>query len=196
VRRHEVDAAINQDRRRVFSSGIPGVFSVQVSERTLIELLRGKGAHADPVACVEDLSFRLCGRTIDGFPHSIWQILNHMNYWLIYELCRIQDKAHAYPEHASGSWLSDPAPASESDWNQNVRCFLDALSELAVLAQSPAEFLSREIPTAHLQQAGQSSTVGTILWQTMAHNSYHIGQIATLRRCLGAWPPRLGGDSW
>jgi len=30
-----------------------------MSQRALIELLRGKGAHVDPVACVEDVSAEL-----------------------------------------------------------------------------------------------------------------------------------------
>jgi uncharacterized damage-inducible protein DinB len=30
----------------------------------------------------------------------------------------------------------------------------------------------------------------------MVHNSYHVGQIAMLRRMLGAWPPQSGGDTW
>ena len=28
------------------------------------------------------------------------------------------------------------------------------------------------------------------------HVSYHVGQIALLRRILGSWPPPGGGDSW
>jgi uncharacterized damage-inducible protein DinB len=30
----------------------------------------------------------------------------------------------------------------------------------------------------------------------VAHTSYHTGQIAMIRRTLGAWPPRGGGDTW
>jgi uncharacterized damage-inducible protein DinB len=30
----------------------------------------------------------------------------------------------------------------------------------------------------------------------VAHTSYHVGQIAMIRRVLGAWPPGAGGDSW
>jgi hypothetical protein len=26
--------------------------------------------------------------------------------------------------------------------------------------------------------------------------SYHVGQIALLRRQAGAWPPERGGDTW
>jgi len=28
------------------------------------------------------------------------------------------------------------------------------------------------------------------------HVSYHVGQIALLRRMMGAWPPPGGGDTW
>ena len=35
-----------------------------------------------------------------------------------------------------------------------------------------------------------------MLWQTAVHNSYHVGQIAMIRRALGAWPPQGGGDTW
>ncbi|MBI1739487.1 MAG: hypothetical protein HYR57_01185 [Candidatus Koribacter versatilis] len=45
-------------------------------------------------------------------------------------------------------------------------------------------------------QAPRESTVHRMLWQIAVHNSYHVGQIALLRRQLGAWPPRRGGDTW
>jgi uncharacterized damage-inducible protein DinB len=32
--------------------------------------------------------------------------------------------------------------------------------------------------------------------EIIAHNSYHTGQIALLRRQAGAWPPERGGDTW
>src|ERR1700737_4046891 len=52
-----------------------------MSENPLMELLYGKGAHASPLACVEDLSGELAGSAVNGFPHTIWQILRHLNYW-------------------------------------------------------------------------------------------------------------------
>jgi uncharacterized damage-inducible protein DinB len=167
-----------------------------MSEPTLIELLHGKGAHASPIACVEDLSADLAGRTVDGFPHSIWQLLSHMNYWMDYEIKRISSEALPYPERAAGSWLPNSVPNSETEWNDAVACFRGLLGALAGLAQSDSRTLSREVHPTHQQQARQSSSVEAILWQTMAHNSYHTGQIAMLRRCLGVWPPRAGGDTW
>jgi uncharacterized damage-inducible protein DinB len=165
-------------------------------EPTLIELLHGKGAHANPIACMEDLSADLAALTIDGFPHSIWQLLSHMNYWMDYEIQRIAGHPPQYPQHAAGSWLPDPTPPSETAWANAFTRFRDLIDTLIRLAQSDCAALSREVAAVHPQQAGQASAVGAILWQTMAHNTYHVGQIAMLRRCLGAWPPRAGGDTW
>ena len=165
-------------------------------EQTLIELVYGKSAHANPIACVEDLSADLAGRTIAGFPHSIWQLLNHMNYWMHYEIQRIASQPPPYPEHAAGSWLPDSALAGESEWSAAVARLRDLLGSLAEMARSTPQELSREVPAAHALQAQYSSSVRAILWQTAAHNSYHVGQIAMLRQCLGAWPPRGGGDTW
>ena len=39
-------------------------------------------------------------------------------------------------------------------------------------------------------------TVLEMLQLIASHNSYHMGQIALIRRSLGAWPPPGGGASW
>jgi uncharacterized damage-inducible protein DinB len=167
-----------------------------MSEPVLIELLHGGAAHANPIACVEDLSPALAARTVDGFPHSVWQLLSHMNFWMDYEIQRIAGHPAPYPEHASDGWLPNSTPPSDAAWANAVARFRELIDALVRLAQSDSVALSREVPIAHSQQAGHSSTVCAILWQTMAHNSYHVGQIAVVRRCLGAWPPRAGGDTW
>jgi uncharacterized damage-inducible protein DinB len=48
----------------------------------------------------------------------------------------------------------------------------------------------------HERHQELAATLEAMLWQTVAHNSYHVGQIAMIRRALGAWPPRAGGDTW
>ena len=94
-----------------------------MSQRTLIELLHGKGAHADPVACVEDVSAgNLAGRTVEGVPYSIWQLVSHMNYWMDYELRRIRGQKPPYPEHAAESWPDRAAPTG-NEWRDAVHEF-------------------------------------------------------------------------
>ncbi len=167
-----------------------------MGNRTLRELLYGERAHADPVACLEDLPASLAGRKVDGYPHSIWQIAGHMNYWMAYELKRIAGEGPAYPEHAIESWPSSDGPANEKQWLSAVAEFQALLEKLTVLADSSSDVLQRNVAGTHPQQESASSTVETVLWQTAVHNSYHLGQVALLRRAFAAWPPRRGSDTW
>jgi len=162
----------------------------------LLELLDGKGAHASSLACVEDLSTELAGSTVSGFPHSIWQILGHMNYWMEYELDRIEGRPNPYPARAADSWPRESKPASRTAWHQEVSRFSRALEALARLANSDREVLRRPVEMTTPAHAEESNSVEAVLWQTVAHNSYHAGQIVVLRRILNAWPPRGGGDTW
>jgi uncharacterized damage-inducible protein DinB len=167
-----------------------------MSQRALIELLHGKGAHADPIACVEDLSAELAARQVAGFPHSIGQLVFHMNYWMDYELRRIRGERPAYPEHASESWPAAASPADELEWNRLRKHLAAVLADFAVLANSSMEEIQRQIETVHEGDKKVAGTLEAVLWQMVAHNSYHAGQIAVIRRVLGAWPPRGGGDTW
>lgn len=70
------------------------------------------------------------------------------------------------------------------------------LSEFATLAQSSREELGRQIQTIHDGDKKVAGTLEAVLCQIVAHNSYHTGQIAMLRRAMNAWPPKAGGDTW
>jgi uncharacterized damage-inducible protein DinB len=119
-----------------------------------------------------------------------------MNYWMDYELRRIRGEMPLYPAHAAESWPADPGPANEEAWKQTVARFRDLLGQLAALAESAPDVLVRDVPATHSDHAKHSSSLLAVLWQTLVHNSYHVGQIALLRRALNAWPPAGGGDSW
>ena len=167
-----------------------------MSERALIELLYGKGAHANSLSCVEDVSFDHAGRRADNFPHSIWQLVSHLNFWMDYELRRIRGESPAYPMHAAESWPITAAPSNDAEWQKSIVNFRELLTGLAALADSSSESLFREVPATHPDHAKHSSTLLAVLWQTLVHNTYHLGQIAMLRQSLGAWPPKGGGDTW
>jgi uncharacterized damage-inducible protein DinB len=173
----------------------------RMGDTTLRELVYGKGAHVDPLACVEDISAELAARTVAGYPHSIWQIVEHMNYWMDYELAKIAGENPHYPDKAIESWPAHPSPAADAraadqQWQATTRRFTDLLARLARLAEFDAAALERKIQDAGSPQSPRESTVHAMLWQITAHNSYHAGQIALLRRQAGAWPPERGGDTW
>ena len=167
-----------------------------MSRRALSELIRGEGAHADALECFRGLTAEQAGQRPPGFPHSAWQLLGHVNYWMDYELVRIAGRDVAYPEHASGSWPADPAPVDGHAWGAAVALFAQLLDEMSRLAESPEDALRRPVPAAHGSQTRHDATLEGVLWQTIVHNTYHLGQVALLRRALGAWPPPGGGDTW
>jgi len=164
--------------------------------RALIELLHGKGAHADPLACVEDLPAEIASRQVEGFPHSIGQLVFHMNYWMDYDLRRIRGENPKYPEHNAESFPTPTAPADAQQWDRLREEFSARVNGVAALANAGRDELDRQIAPTHPSHNDRAASLESVLWQLVAHNSYHIGQIAMIRRVLGMWPPRAGGDTW
>lgn len=164
--------------------------------RALTELLRGQGAHADPVACVEDISADLAARHVTGFPHCIADLVFHMNYWMDYELRRIRGQRPTFPEHNSESFPAALQAASNSDWDELRQRFAGLISDFATLANSPGEELQRQVEIVQRGEKKVAGTLEAVITQMVAHNSYHTGQIAMIRRMLNARPPRAGGDTW
>jgi uncharacterized damage-inducible protein DinB len=167
-----------------------------MSDITLRELVYGRGAHVDLVACVEDVPSELATRTAASYPHSIWQIVEHISYWMDYELKNIAGENSAYPDHAIESWPAHPEHATEEKWKAVTGRFGKLLAQFAALSESGSAALDRVILNSDSPSVTRQSTVRTIVMQIVAHNSYHAGQIALLRRQSGIWPPRRGGDTW
>ena len=156
----------------------------------LVDLIRGKGAHIDPVKAVEDLPWEMAGRRVGHLPHTIWQQLGHLNYWIDFELKKIEGQHPKVPERAEMSWPAADGPADETGWALEVALLRTNLSQLATLGEAKASTLARIV------DGRTGMTVESALWLLVAHNSYHVGQIVHLRQALGAWPAADGGLSW
>ena len=76
----------------------------------LLDLLRGRNAHADFDAVVADFPSRLRGVKPPGAPHTAWQLLEHMRIaqWDILEFSR--DAKHKSPPWPEGYWPKTEAP--------------------------------------------------------------------------------------
>ena len=167
-----------------------------MSDPVLVQLTHGKGAHTDATACVEGLSAETAGAVPAGAPNSIFQIVFHINYWIDYELQRLLGGSPAYPEHAAESWPARPAPRDAAEWTATVERFKTLLAEMTRLGRDSARLGRSVVVTSLADHANMGNTVGDVLIQTVVHNSYHLGQVAFLRRMLGAWPPASGSDTW
>jgi uncharacterized damage-inducible protein DinB len=164
-------------------------------ERVALELVEGRGAHVDPVGCIEDLRVEVACSKLGGFEHSICEIVAHLNYWMEYDVKRMRGTPDPYPAHAAESWPSSES-VREADWKKIIDRFRELLRELESVCRSDASAWMKQAPATHASHERNASTVGAMIFQLIAHNSYHIGQIVDLRRALGAWPPAKGGDTW
>lgn len=166
-----------------------------MEQKVLRELVHGKGAHADAVACVSGISPEVAGRRVPGFPQSIFSLVWHAAFWMDYELARMDGQVPPYPEHAMESWPKDDAPRDSREWDDTVRRFEAGIVALDALAALPLAESRRKVALTSAT-TNQGDTVGDIVLQTLVHNSYHLGQVVLLRQALGAWPPPSGRDTW
>ncbi len=153
--------------------------------KSLNQALTGRGAHASTEEVFDGLDRKAAGERPDGAPHSVFQLLNHLVYWQDFALRWLDGEKPATPEHDLDSWPGEARPADAAAWEGAVERFKAGLAEL-----------ERYAAEADLQTSLGPKTTLEILQIVASHNSYHAGQVAALRRALGAWPPPGGGFSW
>lgn len=153
----------------------------EVLRQHLLDLLRGRNAHADFDAAVADFPSRLRGVKPPGAPHTAWQLLEHMRIaqWDILEFSR--DAKHKSPAWPEGYWPKTEAPPTAASWNSSLRSFRTDLKAMAKLVADKKTDLYAKIPH------GTGQTVLREALLIADHNSYHLGQIVLLRRLLGTW---------
>jgi uncharacterized damage-inducible protein DinB len=147
----------------------------------LLDLLRGRNAHADFDTVLADFPSRLRGVKPSGAPYTGWQLLEHMRIAQADILEFSRDAKHKSPAWPEGYWPKTEAPPSAASWNNSLRSFRADLKAMAKLVADKKTDLFARIPHG----SGQ-----TILRETLLiadHNSYHLGQIVLLRRLLGTW---------
>ena len=152
-----------------------------VLREQLVYLLKGGGAHVQFMDALEGFPAGKRGTYAQGLPHTGWQLLEHVRIaqWDILEFSR--NPKHVSPEFPEGYWPKTPAPRTEEEWTDSVWAFRRDLREMVRLVQNPRTNLCAKIPHGDGQ---------TILREALVladHNSYHLGQVLTVRRLLGDW---------
>ena len=116
-----------------------------------------------------------------GLPHSIGQILAHMNANVQSNLSLIRAADPAKHAESVELW---PTVSAEG-WPRLVEEFLSGLRTLEQIAREGTGLDRVLYPATEREPAW---TVGYKLACSVAkHNAYHFGQIVVLRRLLGAW---------
>lgn len=121
----------------------------------------------------------------EGWPYSVAEQVAHMLFYQERSLRTIETGLEADVPTAADGW---PA-VTEDDWPRLKDDFLAILEKNRELARNP-DILDKPYP------ANSRVTIGFYLLHMVTHDCYHLGQIALLRRLMGAWPPPNGGNTW
>jgi hypothetical protein len=149
--------------------------------------VEGWNAHTASSRLLAGLDWTLAGRKPDGAPYTILQSVNHILFWNGFALAACRGETPPRPEHAADGGPGPAAPSSADDWEGVVRAYKGSLA--AITAEIARVDLTALTPSGRRTCADVLRSMGN-------HISYHGGQIALLRRLLGAWPPPGGGDTW
>ncbi|HUU46608.1 MAG TPA: DinB family protein [Acidobacteriota bacterium] len=151
--------------------------------------LHGKLEYVGPLVALEELSAEDAMRRPHDDLATIYEQLAHIIFWLENSLALLRGENPPYPESASESWPSQPTPdQAATEWPTLLERFQNGLKV--------AEEITRSEDVDALLKADARRTVGQEIFVIAQHNSYHFGQIVSLRRMMGLWPPPSGGATW
>ena len=147
----------------------------------LRELLGGGHAHLDFERAIADLPAELRGARPPGLPHTPWRLVEHLRI-AQWDILRFSvDPHHVSPAFPDGYWPEGDAPPDPGAWDRSVAAFRSDLRAVMDLVADPETDLLATIPH------GQGQTVLREALLVADHNAYHLGQLVTVRRLLGAW---------
>jgi len=153
----------------------------QALREHLLYLLNDGGAHAKFEEVVKQFPENLRGKEVENFPHTAWMLLEHMRIAQLDILEFSRSAEHASPKWPEGYWPKSKAPASADAWSKSVQSFRKDLKEMEALVKNPKTDLYVPLPW------GDGQTVLREALLVADHNAYHLGQLVTLSRLLGAW---------
>jgi uncharacterized damage-inducible protein DinB len=147
----------------------------------LEQVYDGDPWHGSPITAVlKGVDAKTAARRSIPQGHTIWELVLHMTGWTREVAARARGNDAGNPPE---DWPSQPAEFSEADWRAAQNDLRDAHQDLirAVDALKPAD-LVRMVGAQRDRAAGTGKTVGSHLRGLLQHHTYHLGQIALLRK--------------
>ena len=141
-------------------------------------------AHSSLENALKGLPTELRGRRPSGFPHSAWELLEHIRI-IQHDLLEFLQNPD-YEEKLQWPkdyWPANAAPASEKAWNETVAGWRKDRMALERFTTDSEIDLTAKIPH------GTGQTYLRTVLVAVDHAAYHVGQIVTVRQLIGAWPP-------
>lgn len=142
-------------------------------------------AHADFDRAVSELAPELRGRRVKGLAHSAWEIVEHLRIAQHDLLDFARNPKYEEMKWPDDYWPETAEPPSAQAWDESIAAFKRDRAAVKKLATDSRIDLDARIP--HGTKATQTYLRAVLL--VIDHNAYHVGELVSLRRLLGAWPP-------
>ena len=158
----------------------------------LANILNGEGTYLGPAAALEGLSEEHVHAKPHGLPHSIAEIVAHMCYWQEWFNACLVSGFTGIAKHSVDGW-----PTVHTDgWDVLRARYLYSIEEAKRLAAESASLADSLLPAAVNIPSLSRESHGSGLLRAAVHSSHHLGQIITMRRLMGLWPPPGGTITW
>ena len=148
----------------------------------LLSLLTARQAHCTFEDAVAQMPPARRGERPEALPYSVWELVEHLRRAQHDILVYCRDPDYAAPDWPGDYWPDDASPSDEA-WTDSLAQVEEDRTALADLVRDESLDLHDTVP---------ASDEHTYLREVMLaadHNAYHVGQIVTVRRQLGLWPP-------
>jgi uncharacterized damage-inducible protein DinB len=149
----------------------------------LTDLLTARQAHCTFEDAVAHVPPERRGERPEELPYSVWELTDHIRVAQrdILDYCR--DPGYEAPDWPDDYWPDASAPPDAAAWD-------DCVAQVQSGRAAMCDLVTDE--TIDLYDTVPSNDEHTYLREAMLvadHTAYHIGQIVTVRRQLGLWPP-------
>ena len=161
-------------------------------DRTLLtSVLAGESVHLDPAAILDGLTDAQAQTKPYGLPYSIGDLVAHLCFWQEWFNDCLVHGFTGIPQHSEGGWPD----VSGGGWDSLRERYIRSIEEAKRIATESASLTNPLLPEANVASLARESR-GSALLRGAIHNSHHLGQIITMRRLLGLWPPPGGTITW
>ena len=149
----------------------------KIQQDIFIKGLEGHYSHISPEKALSGLNSEVAKKKIEGFQHSIWDLLHHMETWQGVVIDSTADKEIDWDNiNQNQNWPTDESKKKDENFDKLLTKFFEDLQKIKDLIKT-ADF-SKPITS------WEGNPVMQALMVTITHNSYHLGQIMVLKRAF------------
>ena len=113
--------------------------------------------------------------------HSVWDELEHLRIAQQDILKYMIDPEWKSPNWPDEYWPPETDNVSDEEWNKSLNQFISDRDQMIELVKKTGEGLTKVIPHTKSHTYLREALIAA------QHNSYHIAQIAYIRKMLGDW---------